>query len=641
MPISPKKLAASFMPEPPMVSMIEPGKPRSERFDDIYSSSDDPMGESEHVFIAGNRLQHRWQVSPDYPRQFLIAELGFGTGLNFLLTARCWQQLKHRHPDWRHLHYVGYERFPIDKTALEEIHSAWRTSRSIICADFDSLSGQLLANWRFLLQGIHRIRLTQDITLDLVIGDAENYLAQRSPNSPAIDAWYLDGFSPRVNPELWQESLLKQLATHSDKHTSLATYSSAGRVRRGLQAAGFEVSRSDGWQHKRHMLTATYPESPNCSQRQREPQSALIVGAGLAGCFTANALSARGFRVTLIDGGVDFGAGASGIPQLSLRLRLFNEANSMAQFFLQSYLFSLRQLIQLQQDLNFEWHACGIRQLTSAMNRRKPLNFEKLAHIYGDEVFSPEQEHSLWFHHGGWINPIQLCRALTANAGNSPKFNSPIQRIEYDGANWRCLDHKDKLLGIAENLVLASPQLVDQLSLVNAAKLEFTVGTSSRISAIPGVKLNRHVETGLRSVFPEQKQTQLISATYARSRLNRASVAEASVENITALRTMLNLPKNSSIECLENFERERANPPDRLPMIGQLSEAALPEEYRRGCDHLYVNTGHGSSGLATCPLAGEIVAAQITGEDLPATSEQLELISPARFWQRQRRGQKK
>ncbi|HCA35760.1 MAG TPA: hypothetical protein DEP13_03855 [Gammaproteobacteria bacterium] len=638
MPTPPNKLAASFMTEPAMLNMIESGKPRSERFDDIYSSSDNPMGESEHVFIDGNRLRQRWQVSPDHPRQFLIAELGFGTGLNFLLTARCWQQLEHRHPDWRHLHYVGYERFPIDKSALEEIHSAWRSSRSSNCADFDSLSEQLLANWRFLLQGIHRIRLTQDITLDLVIGDAAQYLGLRPPYSPAIDAWYLDGFSPRVNSELWQEALLKQLATHSDKHTSLATYSSAGRVRRGLQAAGFDVSRSEGWQHKRHMITATYPES--LKRRQRETQSALVVGAGLAGCFTANALSARGFRVTLIDGGMDFGAGASGIPQLSLRLRLFNEANSMAQFYLQSYLFTLRWLIQLQQDTNFEWHACGIRQLTSAMNRRKPLNFEKLAHIYGDEVFTLEQGQSIWFRHGGWVNPVQLCQALTASAGIAPKFNSHIQRIEYNGSNWRCLDQNDKQLGIAENLVLASPPLVDQLSLVNAAKLEFTVGTSSRITTIPGVKLNSHVESGLRSVFPEQKQTQLISATYTRSRLNQALVTEASAENITALRTMLNLSANSPIECLENFERERANPADRLPMIGRLTEAAVPEAFRRGCEYLYINTGHGSSGLATCPMAGEIVAAQITGEDLPATSEQLELLSPARFWQRQHRGHK-
>lgn len=312
----------------------------------------------------------------------------------------------------------------------------------------------------------------------------------------------------------------------------------------------------------------------------------------------------------------------------------------MAQFYLQSYLFTLRWLIQLQQDTNFEWHACGIRQLTSAMNRRKPLNFEKLAHIYGDEVFTLEQGQSIWFRHGGWVNPVQLCQALTASAGIAPKFNSHIQRIEYNGSNWRCLDQNDKQLGIAENLVLASPPLVDQLSLVNAAKLEFTVGTSSRITTIPGVKLNSHVESGLRSVFPEQKQTQLISATYTRSRLNQALVTEASAENITALRTMLNLSANSPIECLENFERERANPADRLPMIGRLTEAAVPEAFRRGCEYLYINTGHGSSGLATCPMAGEIVAAQITGEDLPATSEQLELLSPARFWQRQHRGHK-
>lgn len=623
-----------------MLSMIEPGKPKSQRFNDIYSSSDNPMGESEHVFIDGNRLKQRWQFAPDYPRQFVIAELGFGTGLNFLLTARCWQQLEHRHPDWRHLHYVGYERFPIDQSTLREIHSAWRTSRTT-CEDFDSLSEQLLENWRFLLQGIHRIRLTQHITLDLVIGDAARYLALRPHNSPAVDAWYLDGFSPRVNPELWQESLLKQLATHSDKRTSLATYSSAGRVRRGLQAAGFDVSRSAGWQQKRHMATASYPGSQKQKELYRKTQSALVVGAGLAGCFTANALSARGYRVTLIDAGAEFGAGASGIPQLALRLRLFNEANSMAQFFLQSYIFSLRWLSQLQQETDFEWHACGIRQLSSAMNRRKPLNFDKLAQIYGDEIFTLEPEQSIWFRHGGWVNPIQLCRALTANAGISPQFNAQIAAIDYDDSNWRCLDEKGNQLGIAENLVLASPNLIDQLALAKPAKLDFTVGTSSRIKAMPGQRHNRHVLSGLRSVFPEQEQTQLISATYSRARLNQASVSEASAENIKGLRTMLELPETSPLECLENFARERANPADRLPMLGRLARESLATAFRSGCESLYVNTGHGSSGLATCPMAGEIIAAQIAGENLPATSEQLALLSPARFWQRQHRGLKK
>lgn len=205
------------------------GTPVSTRFDDPYFSLQDGLAETRHVFLAGNDLPARFRDG------FHIGELGFGTGLNFLTALKAFRDA--RTPG--RLRFTSFEAYPMAMTDLARALTAWPELPT------DAL-----------LSGGSRLpdRITgPDFELTIVAGDARATL----PDWPGqADAWFLDGFSPVKNPELWQPDLLSQVAAHTSPDGTAATYSAAGHVRRGLEAAGFEVTRAPGFGRKRHMTRA-------------------------------------------------------------------------------------------------------------------------------------------------------------------------------------------------------------------------------------------------------------------------------------------------------------------------------------------------------------------------------------------------
>ncbi|MEM7069862.1 MAG: tRNA (5-methylaminomethyl-2-thiouridine)(34)-methyltransferase MnmD [Pseudomonadota bacterium] len=210
--------------------------PVSTRFDDPYYSCEDGRAETDYVFIGGNNLIKRW---PNLS-SCTIAELGFGTGLNFLQTVFQWQ--KHKSENAK-LHFVSFEQFPLDSSSLEKALSAW--------PDLKPLADRLLDSWCN-SPDIVETDFSQGIKLVVHLGDANKLLRKLGFKA---DAWYLDGFSPAKNPELWNESLMKEVAEHTVVDGTFATYTAAGYVRRGLSAAGFEVQKTKGFGSKRDMLT--------------------------------------------------------------------------------------------------------------------------------------------------------------------------------------------------------------------------------------------------------------------------------------------------------------------------------------------------------------------------------------------------
>lgn len=198
--------------------------PVSTRFDDPYFSLANGLEETKHVFLAGNDLPARACDG------FHIAELGFGTGLNLLATALAC-------PDTA-LHYTSFEAYPMSAAEMERALGAFTQARAI--------ADPLLAAWR---QGLRRFDLGR-ITVEVIVGDARDTLPRWGG---CADAWYLDGFSPAKNPELWQADLMQAVGAHTVHGGSFATYTAAGFVRRNLAHAGFTVSRIPGHGHKRHM----------------------------------------------------------------------------------------------------------------------------------------------------------------------------------------------------------------------------------------------------------------------------------------------------------------------------------------------------------------------------------------------------
>src|SRR5574340_886234 len=281
------------------------GLPFSPRFGDVYFSADSGLGETRHVFLQNNRLAERFAALAA-GESLSVGETGFGTGLNFLCA---WQLFEQTAPPGASLDFFSVEKFPLEDDELRAALALW--SELVPFAD------ALLARWRRRVPGWNRWSFGR-VRLTLAIGDVAEALPQLPDG--AVDAWFLDGFSPAKNPEMWSEAVLAHLARASRPGATLATYTSAGWVRRGLQQAGFEVERVPGFGRKREMvcgiLSLSFPRTRESSEEIiRAPQSAIVIGGGIAGCAAAHALAQRGVQVTLLERAPRLATAASGNPR--------------------------------------------------------------------------------------------------------------------------------------------------------------------------------------------------------------------------------------------------------------------------------------------------------------------------------------
>lgn len=311
--------------------------PVSGEFGDVYFSHADGLAESRHVFLAHNQLPERLANLAD-KQCFTIAELGFGTGLNFLATWQLWRELRAQQPQLTsaRLHFITTEKYPIPLNDLTQILALWAQR----APELAELIKELLANYPPLIAGCHRLNFIDDnITLDIWLGDAGDSLAslasfeslatlntETAINRPYVDAWFLDGFAPSCNESLWAESIFTQMQRLSRTGTTAATYSCAGIVKRGLQAHGFSIKKVKGFGRKREMLTAVMGDNTdslvlnddnNLSVLPNPLSHTVVIGAGVAGLLTAWTLANRGMTVTIIDKVAPL-AGASGNPRALL-----------------------------------------------------------------------------------------------------------------------------------------------------------------------------------------------------------------------------------------------------------------------------------------------------------------------------------
>lgn len=205
--------------------------PVSRRFDDPYYSLDNGLEETRHVFLTGNGLPGRFRAG------FHVAELGFGTGLNLLACLHLWRQAGVPGV----LHFTTFEAFPLPAADMLRAQAGFPEVRAI--------ADELGPHWT---SGATEFALP-DLSFRMVTGDARATV----PAWPdRADAWFLDGFSPAKNPELWEPALLAEVARHLAPGGTAATYSAAGGIRRALAAAGLVVERVPGYGRKRHMTIA-------------------------------------------------------------------------------------------------------------------------------------------------------------------------------------------------------------------------------------------------------------------------------------------------------------------------------------------------------------------------------------------------
>jgi tRNA 5-methylaminomethyl-2-thiouridine biosynthesis bifunctional protein len=220
--------------------------PVSTQFDDVYFSAEDGLAESTHVFLTSNNLPERFkqQTTP-----FTIYELGFGTGLNFLNVFRLWKEYPNKFP----LNFVSCEKYPLNIADMERSLQVWPELKTEIEPFLQKYAELNLA------EGWHILEIVEGLTLSLYVGDGTTML-KTAPQQrlEMADAWFLDGFAPAKNPEMWTAEVFEHMAKLSKDGTTFATFTAAGTVRRGLQDVGFDVRKVKGFGRKRDMTVGTW-----------------------------------------------------------------------------------------------------------------------------------------------------------------------------------------------------------------------------------------------------------------------------------------------------------------------------------------------------------------------------------------------
>lgn len=577
-------------------------QPVSLEFGDIYHAVDG-VAEVERVFLVPNRFDARATAGDDWLR---IGELGFGSGLNFVTAA---ERFLAQAPAHTRLHFVSVEAKPIDQEAFARL--AARRART------QPLYRALARAYPPRLPGWHRRALGGGrVVLSLYLGDAAAGLADIAGRALPIDAWFLDGFAPDRNPAMWDERVLAAVAALSAPGTTAATFTAAGRVRRGLEAHGFAVERLDQRPHKRHTLVARFEGTT-----RRRPASArrvAVVGTGLAGAFTARALADAGMDVIALDDGA--------VPRLSdavLHGRVLGDGSVRARLRNNAYL-----------DAAAAYRALGCA-CTGALQFPSTTigagRLDRLATIFAgtgpwlrrvDAVSAsalaglPLDAPALHFADAARVPVDAVCQTLLEHVR--------IETVRAHASGWRQSDRGalaiDGAVVHADAAVLCTGLAPDWPALRFLEILPvWGQFERARLRHAPRLPL-----LGEGYAAPCDDGTVVVGATYEQrpwtperaSAFNRARFE----------RTWQGVSRRPSDARWTGFQRGRRGvSSDRLPVVGSV-EAGL-----------VVNLAHGSHGTATAPLAAACVVEMLGGDFAPIERDGLALLDPGRFRARQAR----
>jgi len=305
----------------PALDWSRPESPASTDFDDIYFSVDNGLEETRTVFLGGCGLPEGWQNRS----RFIVGELGFGSGLNFLATWQMWDQTK---PKDGHLHFISIEKMPFTADHLTRALSAW--------PELAKYAKQLIQVWPGRVKGFHRLEFG-DVTLTLIHDDITPALEALDAH---VDAWFLDGFSPAKNPDMWSPEVMRKLAKLSAPKARFGTFTVAGSVRQALTDAGFIVEKKEGFGRKRHRLEGRYDRKG--IDLTRPTPRPIIIGGGIGGASVACAFLKRGITPLIIEADPDLARAASGNPAALVKPRLDLQDRPESRFFLSSYLYALQ-----------------------------------------------------------------------------------------------------------------------------------------------------------------------------------------------------------------------------------------------------------------------------------------------------------
>jgi len=625
-------------------------QPFSNRFDDVYFSREGGPAESKHVFLDNNNLPGRWQ----HTSSFVIAETGFGSGLNFLLTAMCW--LKDKGPK-EQLHYISIEKYPLSKADLQRALGHW--------PELAELANELIEHYPPAINGFHHIPLFDNrVSLTLIFDDVVNALQGLHAR---VNAWYLDGFAPAKNPDMWTSEVFDSIVKNSSPGTTFSTFTASGDVRRGLQAAGFEVEKVEGYGKKREMLRGTLSK-PNLEAKPppwyalpapaNYHQHAVIIGAGIAGITTAWALARRGWTVDIFEKNTHIAEGGSGNP-LGIVMPRFNLSdNNESRFYNSAYFKTLRNLHDLHaRHPEFNWQQGGVLQLphTQRIENQirtidccpelaQAIDANNASAIAGIKL----QTSALYFPLAGWLNPVELCERLLSEANSNIHIHldTSIGSINHSGTSWHINDSNGRQLLTSSSVILANATLANKFPQSCGLPIDSARGQISVIPSTPESSKLRCPICHEGYIIPASNNKHVIGASFLAgddSTLVREEEDQANLQQQYQYLPGLLEPASASA-----FSRAglRATTPDRLPVIGPVFDDAFFSEHYADLhkgkpasrypqagyhDGLFINAGHGARGLTSAFLSAEIISSMLCGDPLPIPEKLWQAISPSRF----------
>ncbi|CUU77055.1 5-methylaminomethyl-2-thiouridine methyltransferase [Campylobacter hyointestinalis] len=586
----------------------------SKRFDDVYFNTQNPLLECFHTYSS--------VVDALEGSNITIAEAGFGAGLNFFSTVSSL--------NGKNLHYIAIEKYPFNKDELRQIYQRFEC--------FSRYFDEFIKQYEVLQNALIRINLGKDIILDIYFGDILEGLKELNFKA---DAWYLDGFTPAKNPQMWSEELFGAIKYFCKNGAIIRTFSSASIVRLRLLDAGFSVKKLKGFGKKREMLEAI------CVKEYQKPQNwyslpaidkftnVLVIGGGVAGLVSATKFKKAGFNVVVAEKMNEVATNGSSnlagilMPLITLPTTVLGlmhmSAFLMARNFYKDSEFSDfcgvddYGVSELQLKRFEEWGQNGIFELT------------KNSSLYPSAFIKSAAQ----------LMPKSLCSDLAKSL--YVKFGYEFAGLKKSGDGY-LVEFKNQKRVSADLVIFAmgdkSNYLFNEVFYDEYMQLSSVRGQVTHIKN--GIDLERPFSAkgyACKSV----NGVQVIGATYDRNDFTSCARSKDNEKNIADISEFL-IGKN--VDIIGSNVGFRGYSGDRSPLIGAVHDALKFKEIYKsllwtknrenhaGAVHhqnILISSAHGSRGLCTAVFGAEILLDMVLGRQICTTKSILDSLNPARF----------
>ena len=575
-------------------------------FDDIFFSVNDGIGEVEHVYLNANNLIEIFSKR----KHTVISELGFGTGLNFLLSWRLFDKYNNSGS----FDYISIEGYPLDLEILKKVYLKFPNLSKYSNALFKKLPPQ----W----SGMHRLVFNNGkIRLTLIYGEVFEALQFASFKS---DIWYLDGFNPKKNPQMWSLKVFEEVYRLTKETGTFSTFSSSGQVRENLSKAGFRVKKIKGFGKKKEM---TIGKKPGLSISKQSIKNVIIIGGGIAGASVARALKSRNINITILEKDKLLASGASGnlaaiqspriatvnTPSSRLSISGYRFARDLSKELSSSlndisYMLSvpLREKYRQEKLLLQGWPKDLIRKITDEdwkfiFGHKFP--FEGVAHEYGGTIF-----------------PVKMIKSMVKD-NIEVIYNSHVQEFIKNVNGWKVKLNNGSSYA-ADALVIACAEGLKRLKQTSTFNLQYTQGQVTYINKQEVKNLPNSNFSFSGYITPIVEDNITVGSTFEKYNISRSDVSEnGHRENINKIPESIrsHLFDKLDFNNLKGKVSMRVSAYDRMPMMGTLEK------------NLFLLSALGSRGMVLGPLLGEALADLICEKPLSIDTEILNACDPHRI----------